>query len=312
MHRGFFLPVKAFPPAPNGPGTGGGRCHATYLCGERFNSRPPWGGRQFDVDDESYKAIFQSTPSARRATQKSKSDINNYLLFQSTPSARRATRHPRCCFDLTHISIHALREEGDGSPLCRPRFVGNFNPRPPRGGRRTTSGFKSTTSLISIHALREEGDVRTPTAAPTLSYFNPRPPRGGRPVIRAGDAAAIPISIHALREEGDSVPGTTSAPAPDFNPRPPRGGRRTDCPARQQDNDISIHALREEGDTSCLPSPQKANISIHALREEGDALPEMSTSLGVDFNPRPPRGGRQQKRRKNPPRLFHYTHLCTI
>ena len=203
MHRGFFLPVKAFPPAPNGPGTGGGRCHATYLCGERFNSRPPWGGRQFDVDDESYKAIFQSTPSARRATQKSKSDINNYLLFQSTPSARRATRHPRCCFDLTHISIHALREEGD------------------------------------------------------------------------------------------SVPGTTSAPAPDFNPRPPRGGRRTDCPARQQDNDISIHALREEGDTSCLPSPQKANISIHALREEGDALPEMSTSLGVDFNPRPPRGGRR-------------------
>ena len=135
--------------------------------------------------------------------------------------------------------------------------------------------------------------MRTPTAAPTLSYFNPRPPRGGRPVIRAGDAAAIPISIHALREEGDSVPGTTSAPAPDFNPRPPRGGRRTDCPARQQDNDISIHALREEGDTSCLPSPQKANISIHALREEGDALPEMSTSLGVDFNPRPPRGGRQ-------------------
>ena len=210
--------------------------------------------------------------------------------FQSTPSARRAT--------------NIVCAVGGG--------LLHFNPRPPRGGRpssETTSVegriFQSTPSArratgrmgqparaaqISIHALREEGDVRTPTAAPTLSYFNPRPPRGGRPVIRAGDAAAIPISIHALREEGDSVPGTTSAPAPDFNPRPPRGGRRTDCPARQQDNDISIHALREEG----------------------DALPEMSTSLGVDFNPRPPRGGRQQKRRKNPPRLFHYTHLCTI
>ena len=147
MHRGFFLPVKAFPPAPNGPGTGGGRCHATYLCGERFNSRPPWGGRQFDVDDESYKAIFQSTPSARRATQKSKSDINNYLLFQSTPSARRATRHPRCCFDLTHISIHALREEGDAlyQSLC------------------------DQLSLISIHALREEGDTTHQT---TIFYIN--------------------------------------------------------------------------------------------------------------------------------------------
>ena len=204
MHRGFFLPVKAFPPAPNGPGTGGGRCHATYLCGERFNSRPPWGGRQFDVDDESYKAIFQSTPSARRATQKSKSDINNYLLFQSTPSARRATRHPRCCFDLTHISIHALREEGDGATLSDVGFTDYFNPRPPRGGRHaprhypsTTYQFQSTPSArratvnliegthvlkISIHALREEGD-----------------PREQMPLWMPAR-----ISIHALREEGDT------------------------------------------------------------------------------------------------------------
>lgn len=69
MHRGFFLPVKAFPPAPNGPETGGGRCHATYLCGERFNSRPPRGGRH------------------------------------------EALRHQG---HLVEISIHALREEGDG------------------------------------------------------------------------------------------------------------------------------------------------------------------------------------------------------
>ena len=222
MHRGFFLPVKAFPPAPNGPETGGGRCHATYLCGERFNSRPPRGGRQFDVDDESYKAIFQSTPSARRATQKSKSDINNYLLFQSTPSARRATRHPRCCFDLTHISIHALREEGDGSPLCRPRFVGNFNPRPPRGGRRHPD-----LCLTPIQVFQSTPSARRATAT------------------AQANALALQISIHALREEGDigKVAGTVAT---------------------------------------------------------------------VDFNPRPPRGGRQQKRRKNPPRLFHYTHLCTI
>ena len=53
-------------------------------------------------------------------------------------------------------------------------------------------------------------------------------------------------------------------------------------------------------------------ISIHALREEGDAVMESMISAASYFNPRPPRGGRQQKRRKNPPRLFHYTHLCTI
>ena len=34
-------------------------------------------------------------------------------LFLSTPSARRATGHRLICFMLAHISIHALREEGD-------------------------------------------------------------------------------------------------------------------------------------------------------------------------------------------------------
>ena len=207
MHRGFFLPVKAFPPAPNGPGTGGGRCHATYLCGERFNSRPPWGGRQFDVDDESYKAIFQSTPSARRATQKSKSDINNYLLFQSTPSARRATRHPRCCFDLTHISIHALREEGDvRTPTAAPT-LSYFNPRPPRGGRPVIRAGDAAAIPISIHALREEGDSVPGTTSAPAPDFNPRPPRGGRRTDCPARQQDNDISIHALREEGDSKSG---------------------------------------------------------------------------------------------------------
>ena len=34
------------------------------------------------------------------------------------------------------------------------------------------------------------------------------------------------------------------------------------------------------------------SISIHALREEGDALTPLSTSPGIYFYPRPPRGGR--------------------
>ena len=33
-------------------------------------------------------------------------------------------------------------------------------------------------------------------------------------------------------------------------------------------------------------------ISIHALREEGDLMPALRTTCLVDFNPRPPRGGR--------------------
>ena len=33
------------------------------------------------------------------------------------------------------ISIHALREEGDGSPTRPTTTSSNFYPRPPRGGR---------------------------------------------------------------------------------------------------------------------------------------------------------------------------------
>ena len=78
------------------------------------------------------------------------------------------------------ISIHALREEGDGRKGGRPRKAKDFYPRPPRGGRQgliydmmDTTAFLSTPSArratdqtvwplpsrhISIHALREEGD----------------------------------------------------------------------------------------------------------------------------------------------------------
>ena len=34
------------------------------------------------------------------------------------------------------ISIHALREEGDAAGNGTKRRMGNFYPRPPRGGRR--------------------------------------------------------------------------------------------------------------------------------------------------------------------------------
>ena len=79
------------------------------------------------------------------------------------------------------ISIHALREEGDGSatndsaitlaflstPSARRattklfysyKTCKDFYPRPPRGGRRTNQLKKRQTIRISIHALREEGD----------------------------------------------------------------------------------------------------------------------------------------------------------
>ena len=111
---------------------------------------------------------------------------------------RGGRRHPALRrHRILRISIHALREEGDPHQKEVTHMANDFYPRPPRGGRlagglinkflggflstpsarraTTTSGFKSTTSLISIHALREEGDLprRWPSTPPCRFLSTP-------------------------------------------------------------------------------------------------------------------------------------------
>ena len=106
MHLRYFYPR---PPRGGRP--------PFLICGRRamshFYPRPPRGGRLLVRVKVAGVLKFLSTPSARRAT--------SYLpgtaivdLFLSTPSARRATP-ARARLQLpAQISIHALREEGDG------------------------------------------------------------------------------------------------------------------------------------------------------------------------------------------------------
>ena len=107
--------------------------------------------------------------------------------------------------------------------------------------------------------------------------FYPRPPGGGRPATQSPYGVDATISIHALRVEGDFVSVLTFGLVAI----------------------ISIHALRVEGDGRGVRDKRDSiRISIHALRVEGDnpLFPE-----GFDlhyFYPRPPGGGRQQKRTK--------------
>ena len=169
-------------------------------------------------------------------------------IFQSTPSARRATANLGEQAVLKKISIHALREEGDQTPAIKEQSQTYFNPRPPRGGRLRSTGARWQSipyfnprpprggrrymlllvrcpSSISIHALREEGDRHEPTDVAGTANFNPRPPRGGRLEFVAIIIIFVFISIHALREEGDLTTTTTCREWCYFNPRPPRGGR---------------------------------------------------------------------------------------
>ena len=79
-----------------------------------------------------------------------------------------------------YISIHALREEGDGIKTILRTLFGDFYPRPPRGGRLIFNRDVLINEGISIHALREEGDKSLTVISRSPLYFYPRPPRGGR------------------------------------------------------------------------------------------------------------------------------------
>ena len=82
-----------------------------------FYPRPPRGGRRRSIASGTCPGSFLSTPSARRATAELADKIGMNKSFLSTPSARRATQPAALVHADGCISIHALREEGDGQLL---------------------------------------------------------------------------------------------------------------------------------------------------------------------------------------------------
>ena len=84
-------------------------------------------------------------------------------LFLSTPSARRATQGSRPDRQAHAISIHALREEGDEQEVISMlRKEMNFYPRPPRGGRHsTTGGSESDVLFLSTPSARRATSMKT-------------------------------------------------------------------------------------------------------------------------------------------------------
>ena len=123
-----------------------------------FYPRPPRGGRHLISIVALFSCAFLSTPSARRATVTFADPSTAHWYFYPRPPrggrlgvtssphqlvsisihALREEGDPRCgglpalC---RIISIHALREEGDRHRRRRVAGLGNFYPRPPRGGR---------------------------------------------------------------------------------------------------------------------------------------------------------------------------------
>ena len=184
------------------------------------------------------------------------------------------------CFKIgeTGISIHALREEGDGAGLllstCKQLFLStpsarrataragccwqpprDFYPRPPRGGRRKSMENQTVSArFLSTPSARRA----TAAAVPAVAYSS--------------------ISIHALREEGDASASSTSTAPQNFYPRPPRGGRPR-WPSSGRGSNAQFLST---------PSARRAT-QIRRAR----------TRFVQDFYPRPPRGGRPKPTRND-------------
>ena len=189
-----------------------------------FYPRPPRGGRRCYVVAAGASLVFLSTPSARRATD---------FVGEHSGAGQ--------------ISIHALREEGDGTPSQIFSFASLFLSTP--SARRATNpekGIDGTNPFLSTPSARR-ATLEQPQRSMESCNFYPRPPRGGRlhksfhtyakpgflstpsarratPVIE-DDGRDGHISIHALREEGDGTVTSCIVPVWYFYPRPPRGGR---------------------------------------------------------------------------------------
>ena len=102
------------------------------------------------------------------------------------------------------ISIHALREEGDVVSWGMNKLLGDFYPRPPRGGRLVVGSVeKLKTIFLSTPSARRATTGRTPKHH-AESNFYPRPPRGGRPQAAQGeDQAKIFLSTPSARRATD-------------------------------------------------------------------------------------------------------------
>ena len=128
-----------------------------------FNPRPPRGGRQSFRQRCKGLMQFQSTPSARRATQSPEAAPVDQLPISIHALREEGDSWPcHVPAGCPAISIHALREEGDPSAISNFGLLSSFQSTPSarRATRMQSAAFSGRE--ISIHALREEGDTSCP------------------------------------------------------------------------------------------------------------------------------------------------------
>ena len=133
--------------------------------------------------------------------------------------------------------------------------------------------------------------------SPSTSYFYPRPPRGGRP----GSGHPRPVHHHFYPRPPRGGRPTSASGARSsrsyFYPRPPRGGRPASARFRSAMTVfLSTPSARRATSTTRMVSASPIFLSTPSARR-ATRIPWQSGRLLSDFYPRPPRGGRPQRRR---------------
>ena len=141
--------------------------------------------------------------------------------------------------------------------------------------RRTTPagyGSQRVVLCISIHVLREEDDVSRREPSPSPSIFQSTSSARRTTQVRGLDAHVLLISIHVLREEDDN-----------------------------KGVGVGLNNIQFQSTSSARRTTQKVDIIKweHGLFQSTSSA-RRTTNRGnrrrsdcYDFNPRPPRGGRQ-------------------
>ena len=137
--------------------------------------------------------------------------------------------------------------------------------------------------VISIHALRGEGDLDTLNRSIRVLRFQSTPSVG-----RATLFMCFEKIVSVIFQSTPSVGRATKWTYPKTG-----GAKFQSTPSVGRATKIAI------------PIRKRGVISIHALRGEGDSSRCSSVSPLIDFNPRPPWGGRLRNRR----RVVHIEHF---
>ena len=104
-------------------------------------------------------AVFQSTPSGGKATVQP-GPLTGTIRFQSTPSGGKATAPPAPTVQISDVSIHAFRGEGD---LKLPHITAAN-----AGFQSTPSGGKAT-SIDPVTVTNVSGFQSTPSGGKATS-----------------------------------------------------------------------------------------------------------------------------------------------